>query len=588
MCGRKHCLLSQCLATLLVAVLMFGVVGYAPKAKAETSFKVGNATITADCVSHSTAVKTANTNLTCNNSAVGSGKHQCCWGYTAAIYKKIWGTDFYYRNSATKNNLLRNLSADERLCTEANLKKFFAQTKPGAVLRIDAVSTPDASDGGTGHTMLFLALGSDGNGGYFYEGNYNGKGNTRIVYHTWAKIASYGKKYIKYIYWQDAPTFTQDYTTVDNKKRIGVSIKPASGEDQCYVKEKPYENSNDKSDSVPKGNTVKIVGAVKNKHGNTWYKIASGGFVWEGDVTVWEYSDLFSLSANFKNKKDQTARIAPYSDSDKAKTYPAGESFKVKSFVTNSYGNVWAELADGSFLNFYDKGADVQNMDFVSHVTKPSHSTTYPQGDIKVTSSYGFLFKGDVKADVPFLSLTARVIDRETEKDVSATGSPCTLKPAVSTRTINLENTKIDGKTMDSIVLVRKLNGSTGWYRYELNAQFGFTYEGKTFKFGNEYNFVSSDFTVGNPGTLETVPTPEPPGGEEEPPAGDIGARVPGDANEDGAANTADALMIMQYVSGFDVYPNMRNADCNGDGEVNTADALRIMQHISGFDVELV
>ncbi len=64
--------------------------------------------------------------------------------------------------------------------------------------------------------------------------------------------------------------------------------------------------------------------------------------------------------------------------------------------------------------------------------------------------------------------------------------------------------------------------------------------------------------------------------------------RIPGDANDDGEVTTRDALLIMQWISGFDVTINEANANCNGDDEVTTRDALVIMQWISGFDVELV
>lgn len=67
----------------------------------------------------------------------------------------------------------------------------------------------------------------------------------------------------------------------------------------------------------------------------------------------------------------------------------------------------------------------------------------------------------------------------------------------------------------------------------------------------------------------------------EEPPVSD---RVPGDANEDGSVNTADALVIMQKIAGYPgITLNESNADCNRDGSVNTADALRIMQKIAGY-----
>ena len=68
----------------------------------------------------------------------------------------------------------------------------------------------------------------------------------------------------------------------------------------------------------------------------------------------------------------------------------------------------------------------------------------------------------------------------------------------------------------------------------------------------------------------------------------EVSDRIPGDANDDGEVTTRDALLIMQWIAGFDVTINEENANCNGDDEVTTRDALMIMQWIAGFEVELV
>ncbi len=63
--------------------------------------------------------------------------------------------------------------------------------------------------------------------------------------------------------------------------------------------------------------------------------------------------------------------------------------------------------------------------------------------------------------------------------------------------------------------------------------------------------------------------------------------RIPGDADNNGTVTTNDALIILQYFSGFDVTINTANANCDGDTQVTTNDALRILQYFSGFDVTL-
>lgn len=63
--------------------------------------------------------------------------------------------------------------------------------------------------------------------------------------------------------------------------------------------------------------------------------------------------------------------------------------------------------------------------------------------------------------------------------------------------------------------------------------------------------------------------------------------RRPGDANEDGVVNSADAMIILQYGSGENVTINTVNADVNGDGSANIHDALLLMQYEAGWNVNL-
>ena len=62
---------------------------------------------------------------------------------------------------------------------------------------------------------------------------------------------------------------------------------------------------------------------------------------------------------------------------------------------------------------------------------------------------------------------------------------------------------------------------------------------------------------------------------------GSVGKLTPGDANQDGKVNTADALLVMQYDAGWNVSPNKQASDVNTDGNVNTFDAVRILQNIA-------
>ena len=64
-------------------------------------------------------------------------------------------------------------------------------------------------------------------------------------------------------------------------------------------------------------------------------------------------------------------------------------------------------------------------------------------------------------------------------------------------------------------------------------------------------------------------------------------ARLPGDANEDGAVDYQDALLTLQYAAGCNLTINGYAADVNADGKTDLEDAIRIFQHDSGLDVEL-
>lgn len=58
-----------------------------------------------------------------------------------------------------------------------------------------------------------------------------------------------------------------------------------------------------------------------------------------------------------------------------------------------------------------------------------------------------------------------------------------------------------------------------------------------------------------------------------------------GDANEDGAVDILDALMVLKHNAGWNVLINDSSADMNGDGKLDTLDVLTILQREAGWDV---
>ena len=59
-----------------------------------------------------------------------------------------------------------------------------------------------------------------------------------------------------------------------------------------------------------------------------------------------------------------------------------------------------------------------------------------------------------------------------------------------------------------------------------------------------------------------------------------------GDVNGDGAVNTRDARLLLQYVANIIGQDDLLLivADLNGDGEINTRDARTLLRHIAGLD----
>lgn len=62
---------------------------------------------------------------------------------------------------------------------------------------------------------------------------------------------------------------------------------------------------------------------------------------------------------------------------------------------------------------------------------------------------------------------------------------------------------------------------------------------------------------------------------------------TPGDLNSDGSINSIDAVLLAQFIAGWDVELDEMAADCNGDGSINSIDAVLLAQYIAGWDVTL-
>lgn len=127
--------------------------------------------------------------------------HWCCQLYANQAYYRIWGKSYVLNNA---NNMMSKVNGANRKLTAENLKKYLSYAPAGAVLRISPDPNGDNSGKGMGHTLIYCGMNSSGDGAYFLEGNYDGKGNTRLTNIKFSTIIkNYGSsyKYIRSITW---------------------------------------------------------------------------------------------------------------------------------------------------------------------------------------------------------------------------------------------------------------------------------------------------------------------------------------------------------------------------------------------------
>ncbi len=65
------------------------------------------------------------------------------------------------------------------------------------------------------------------------------------------------------------------------------------------------------------------------------------------------------------------------------------------------------------------------------------------------------------------------------------------------------------------------------------------------------------------------------------------GARIPGDATDDGAVDIKDVTVLKQYLAKWNVMINTENADVDGDREVTIKDLTILKQYLAKWKVEL-
>ena len=60
-----------------------------------------------------------------------------------------------------------------------------------------------------------------------------------------------------------------------------------------------------------------------------------------------------------------------------------------------------------------------------------------------------------------------------------------------------------------------------------------------------------------------------------------------GDINGDGKLNNKDAILLMQYLAGWETAAPAVSADINNDGKLNNKDVILLMQYLAGWEVTI-
>ncbi len=87
-------------------------------------------------------------------------------------------------------------------------------------------------------------------------------------------------------------------------------------------------------------------------------------------------------------------------------------------------------------------------------------------------------------------------------------------------------------------------------------------------------------FTIPVYANMPASPCPHPSIAQEEPETENLY-----DLNADGKTSGRDAAMLMQYINGWEVQPDLTNADINKDGKINTKDYTLLTRYINGWDI---
>lgn len=614
--------MKRLVSVLLTALLVLTSV-VVPAAQADSSVVVNGVTVTADLIPHSEVVVTSGAG--CYVQTVGNSGHACCWSYAARAYNKIWNRKFYLDRD-NGHNLLRNVSSENKKLTVENLNKFFAQVKPGAILRISRAAA--VNDNNAGHTLLFLSGGQDG--ATFYEGNYDGRGRVRIHYWSWSELirqygpnSSWNYGYISYIVWPNAPQYQEDEMVVNGYRGLCSLSATFACTESAWSNVKPYGDST-AVNHYEAGQTVQVSRLVVNQYDNVWAQLTDGNFIFfyspesGANKLSYVYSDS-NLTISGVNKPSGDLKI--------------GKSFELYGKMTSTVPIYWVNArvidrttnADAlSAVKVSPNNITLREFDLNKSVngTNINYSIKFnklPKGSYiyRVTAQLGFEYMGK------FFALGGERTMIESEFTVDG-GVPVT-NPPTDTPQLSCSVSapqKVSVKPGANVNVALTLNNSNqdvlGVFEVRLDLPSGVTLSNVTpsgiaanatmLAMGNPANFMSlegikgsgefvqltltADATVALPTTVTIHTYAVDVDGLAEKQLNAVTVtlennRVSGDANDDGKVSYGDLILLAKYLAKWDVTVNESNADCDGNGRISYGDLILLAKYLAKWDVTL-
>ena len=163
----------------------------------------------------------------------GTGENEA---YVQALYAYVWGVA-YTEDVSSSDNILKNMSYEERVLNPDNLMRLVQRSNPGSVLRVENLEETGQSND-KGHSVFVVSF--DSKGFTVFER----MDERRETYYTWERFCSlYSYSSIRFIKWPNsyfASSYTQSETDYGKPDRVLYYDKEEafSGDDVRWVQQR--------------------------------------------------------------------------------------------------------------------------------------------------------------------------------------------------------------------------------------------------------------------------------------------------------------------------------------------------------------